>query len=75
MPVQRMYVIWCDDEDCQEFHVPEGGHPGEVGLARKLAKADGWKVPSNTKMSDQTIWCPNHWHRHLVARQTPVTGM
>ncbi len=58
MPIQRMYVLWCD-KDCGAYHQPENNaFAREVGTARKLARADGWKVPSNTKMSNQEIVCP-----------------
>lgn len=58
MPIQRMYVLWCDG-GCGQYHEPPNAKfASEVGEARKLARVDGWRVASNTKMSDQSIWCP-----------------
>jgi len=57
MPVQRMYVLWCEGT-CGRYHEPEEGFASEAGDARRLARADGWRVASNTKRSDQSIWCP-----------------
>lgn len=71
MPVQRMYVLWCD-RGCGTFHQPENNDfAGDVGDARKMARADGWKVPSNAKMSNQVILCPACRRRQYQS----VTGL
>jgi hypothetical protein len=66
--LQRMYVVWCDGwtkvAGHKAFHEPVESYAGVAGAARKLARKDGWRVPS-AKNKDKRTMCPACWEHKL----------